>query len=109
MPPLTTGGRAEVSVSDPGELRSLRKHLRRIPGVVDVDEIAGPPARAALLIVTADRGTLTRAVRTLPAYIRSRRSRACVTVRAADWTITLHADGGGKEAPGRLRLKRLRG
>ncbi len=33
---------AEVSVSDPVELRSLREHLRRIPGV-KVSQIPGIP------------------------------------------------------------------
>lgn len=37
----------EVSVSDPGELRSLREHLRRVPGV-EITQIPGTPADGEL-------------------------------------------------------------
>ncbi|MEU8517533.1 hypothetical protein AB0C76_39060 [Kitasatospora sp. NPDC048722] len=99
MPPLSAGP-AEVSVSDPDELRPLRKHLRRVPGL-EVEEsgtAADPGAGAdrpadALRVLTVGRGALGRAVRTLPAFLRTRRGAVCVTVRARDWTVTLHPDG----------------
>ncbi|MFD8087996.1 hypothetical protein ACFV4F_40650 [Kitasatospora sp. NPDC059722] len=104
MPPLSAG-RAEVSVSDPGELRPLHKHLRRVPGLeVEETGTAGEtgasadwPANAdrpayALRVLAVGRGALGRAVRTLPAFLRTRRGAVTVTVRARDWTVTLHPD-----------------
>ncbi|MEV7028363.1 hypothetical protein [Kitasatospora sp. NPDC093558] len=107
MPPLSAG-RAEVSVSDPGELRPLRKHLRRVPGL-EVSEIeeAGPGGEVGpggegravaegpagtLRVLAVGRGALGRAVRTLPAFLRTRRGAVTVTVRTRDWTVVLHPD-----------------
>ncbi|MGE7386592.1 effector-associated constant component EACC1 [Streptomyces sp. NPDC004126] len=87
---------AEVSVSDPGELRSLREHLRLVPGV-DVVQAPGSPGEGELgvwdvLQVTAvGSGALAVAVRTLPAFIRSRRSTVTVTVKTAGKTVTVTA------------------
>lgn len=83
-------------MSDPGELRSLRDHLRRVPGV-DVEQTPGSPGEGELgvwdvLQVTAvGSGALAVAVRTLPAFIRSRRSTVTVTVRTAGKTVTVTA------------------
>lgn len=105
MPPLSAG-RAEVSVSDPGELRPLRKHLRRVPGL-EVEETgtagetgAGADRPAdALRVLAGGRGALGRAVRTLPAFLRTRRGAVTVTVRARDWTVTLHPDDPTADGP----------
>ncbi|MGW7530620.1 effector-associated constant component EACC1 [Streptomyces sp. NPDC054783] len=83
-----------MSVSDPGELRSLREHLRRVPGV-EVTQIPGGPADGelgvwdVLQVVAAGSGALAVAVRTLPAFIRSRRSNVSVTVKTTDRTVTI--------------------
>ncbi|MFD4834110.1 hypothetical protein ACFWPV_30360 [Streptomyces uncialis] len=83
-----------MSVSDPSELRSLREHLRRVPEV-DVSQISGTPgdgelgAWDALQVVAAGSGVLAVAIRTLPAFIRSRRSDITVTVETADRTVTI--------------------
>lgn len=86
----------EVSVSDPGELRSLREHLRRIPGI-EVHQIAGRPAPGeqgawdALQILAAGGGALAIALRTIPAFVRSRRSDVSVTVTTEAKTVTVTA------------------
>ncbi|MEE1782233.1 hypothetical protein PUR71_04725 [Streptomyces sp. SP17BM10] len=92
-----SAGRAEVSVSDPGELRPLRKHLRRVPGLeveeTDAAAAAGRTGAAcALRVLAVGRGALGRAVRTLPAFLRTRRGAVSVTVRTLDWTVTLHPE-----------------
>ncbi|MCX5612752.1 MULTISPECIES: effector-associated constant component EACC1 [unclassified Streptomyces] len=95
---------AEVSVSDPGELRSLREHLRLIPGV-DVDQAPGIPGEGELgvwdvLQVTAvGSGALAVAVRTLPEFIRSRRSSVTVTVKTAGKTVTVTAQNIDEAMP----------
>lgn len=86
----------EVSVSDPGELRSLREHLRRVSGV-QVIQVPGAPADRVLgawdvlQVVGASGGVLAVAVRTIPAFVRSRRSDVSVTVKTKDKTITITA------------------
>ncbi|MFF7940789.1 hypothetical protein ACFZC5_13840 [Nocardia gamkensis] len=75
----------EVSVSDPAELRSLREHLRRIPGV-EVTQVAGGPglgeqgAWDLLQVLAAGGGVLAVTIKTLPEFIRSRRSNVTVTL-----------------------------
>ncbi|MET8765644.1 hypothetical protein [Streptomyces sp. NPDC004658] len=87
----------EVSVSDPGELRSLREHLRRVPGV-EIIQLPGTLADGelgawdVLQVVAAGSGALAVAARTLPAFIRSRRSNVSVTVKTADRTVTITVD-----------------
>lgn len=84
----------EVSVSDPGELRSLREHLRRVPGM-EVAQVPGAPADGelgawdALQVLAASSGVLAVAVRTLPEFIRSRRSDVTVTVKSGDDVVTV--------------------
>ncbi|MXM68681.1 hypothetical protein GR925_36040 [Streptomyces sp. HUCO-GS316] len=89
--------RVEVSVSDPGEMRSLREHLRRVPGV-EVTQIPGTPADGelgvwdVLQVVAAGSGALAVAARSLPAFIRSRRSNVSVTVETTNRTVTITVD-----------------
>ncbi|CRK57614.1 hypothetical protein [Alloactinosynnema sp. L-07] len=86
-----------VSVSDPAELRSLRDHLRRVPDL-DLVQVPGVPAVGeqgvwdVLQLSAASGGVLVVAVRTLPAFIKSRRSSVSITVKTGDKTITLTAD-----------------
>lgn len=86
----------ELSVSDPGELRSLREHLRRIPGV-EITQIPGEPvdgelgAWDVLQVAAVGGGSLAVAIRTLPDFIRSRRSEVAVTVKSRDRTVTVTA------------------
>ncbi|WP_381805347.1 hypothetical protein [Streptomyces niveus] len=94
----------ELSLSDPGELRSLREHLGRAPGV-EITQIPGKPADKelgtwdVLQIAAAGTGALAVAVRTLPAFIRSRRSNVSVTVKTADRTVTITADNVDEVIP----------
>lgn len=86
----------ELSVSDPGELRSLREHLRRVPGV-EVTQMPGVPADGelgawdVLQVAAVGGGALAVAIRTLPEFIRSRRSDVTVTVKSKDRTVTVTA------------------
>lgn len=86
----------ELSVSDPSELRSLREHLRRIPGV-DITQIPGVPGPGeqgswdALQILAGSSGVLAVAIKTLPEFIRSRRSDVTITVKSKDRTVTVTA------------------
>lgn len=87
---------AEVSVSDPAELRSLREHLRRIPGV-EVSQIPGKPgpgeqgAWDVVQVVAASGGVFAVAITTLPEFIRSRRSDVTITVTSGDRSVTVTA------------------
>jgi hypothetical protein len=97
-----------ISVSEPAELRSLGEHLDRVPGVT----VRRIPARHGLLwrafvrwipattvpsgelggwdvlqVAAASGGALVVAIKTLPAFIRSRRADVSITVR-------LDPDGG---------------
>lgn len=86
----------EISVSDPAHLRSLREHLRRLPGM-EVTQIPGAPwpgeqgAWDVLQVLAASGGVLAVAVRTLPEFIRSRRSGVTITVKSTDRTVTVTA------------------
>lgn len=87
---------AEVSVSDPAERRSLREHLRRIPGVA-VSQIPGRPGSGeqgawdVLQLVAASGGVFAVAIKTLPEFIRSRRSDVTITVTSGDRSATVTA------------------
>ncbi|MGT2527025.1 effector-associated constant component EACC1 [Streptomyces nojiriensis] len=95
---------AEVSVSDPSELRSLREHLRQVPGV-DVGQAPGIPGEGelgvwdVLQLTAVGSGALAVAVRTLPAFIRSRRSSVTVTVKTAGKTVTVTAQNVDEAMP----------
>jgi hypothetical protein len=85
-----------VSVSDPAELRSLREHLRRAPAI-EVHQIPGVPAAGeqgawdVLQVLATGGGALAVAVRTIPAFVRSRRAEVSVTVKTDDKTVTITA------------------
>ncbi|SRR6266849_5336913 len=87
---------ARLSVSDPGESRSLRDWLRRVPGVA-IRQTPVPPgpgeqgASDVLTVLAESAGVLTVAIRSLPDFIRSRRSDVTVTVTAGDKTFQLSA------------------
>jgi hypothetical protein len=80
---------ARLSVSDPAEFASARDWLGRVPGI-DVRQLPSVPAPGEqgagdlLMIVAESTGVLTVAVRSLPEFIRSRRSNVTVTVTTAD-------------------------
>ncbi|MCD0444125.1 hypothetical protein LO763_10865 [Glycomyces sp. A-F 0318] len=88
---------ARISVSDQAELRSLREHLRRIRGA-QVEQVAAEPEAGALgsgellQIAVPAAGLLAVVVRTLPEFIRSRRSSVSVTVETADWNVTVSGE-----------------
>lgn len=85
-----------VSVSEPAELRSLREHLRRQPDI-EVTQVPGSPgpgeqgAWDVLQILAASGGAVAVAIKTLPEFIRSRRSDVTVTVKSPHRTVTVTA------------------
>ncbi|MEU2870597.1 hypothetical protein ABZ769_15540 [Streptomyces olivoreticuli] len=86
----------EISVSNPAELRSLREHLRRIPDVTTVQAsgTSGPTEQGAwdtLQVLGASSGVLAVAIKTLPEFIRSRRSDVTVTVKSRGRSVTVTA------------------
>ncbi|MFI6743837.1 hypothetical protein ACIBI9_64165 [Nonomuraea sp. NPDC050451] len=88
----------EIDVSDPSEQRSLRAWLERVPGV-RVEQTAVPPgageqgAADVLAVLAGSSGVLAVAIRTLPEFIRSRRSNVTVTVKTDQGKeYTLHAE-----------------
>jgi hypothetical protein len=76
----------ELELSDPSELRSLRTWLERIPGA-EVQQTAGTPAPGEqgasdwLTLLASSGGVIAVAIRTLPEFLRSRRSDLSVTVK----------------------------
>lgn len=88
--------RIVVSVSDPAELRSLREHLRRVPGV-EVTQLPGRPGPGeqgvwdVLQVLAAGSGVLAVAIKTLPEFIRSRRSDVTITLETSDRKATVTA------------------
>ena len=88
--------RFELAVSDPAQLRSLRELLSRIPGV-EVTQIPGEPGPAelgvwdVLQVVAGSSGVLAIAIKTMPEFIRSRRSDITLTVTSGEKSITLTA------------------
>jgi membrane-associated two-gene conflict system component 1 (EACC1) len=86
----------ELAVSDPSEFRSLRQWLARVPGI-DVAQKAAEPmhgelgAVEILTILGSGSGALAVAVRTLPEFIRSRRSDVTITAKVKGEEFTLRA------------------
>ncbi|OXM68323.1 MULTISPECIES: effector-associated constant component EACC1 [Amycolatopsis] len=87
----------DVVVSDPAELRSLREHLGRIPGV-EVTQVPGRPGAGEqgawdlLQVLAAGGGVLAVTIKTLPEFIRSRRSNVTVTLESGDRRVTVTAE-----------------
>ncbi|MFD0556520.1 hypothetical protein FB566_1763 [Stackebrandtia endophytica] len=83
-----------LSISDGAELRSLREHLRRIRGV-EIEQIpfASRPgslgASDVLQIAVPAVGVIAVVIRTLPDFIRSRRSSVTITVESGDMKATI--------------------
>jgi len=76
-------------VSDQSQLRSLREWLRQVPGV-EVTQIPGKPNNHeqgvwdVLQMAAAGGGVLAVAIRTLPEFLKSRRSDLKITVTTPD-------------------------
>jgi hypothetical protein len=88
----------EARLSEPSQQRSLREWLERVPGV-RVEQTAQPPepgeqgAADVLTVLAGSGGVLAVAIRTLPEFIRSRRSSFTLTVKLADGKeYILHAE-----------------
>lgn len=85
-----------VSVSDPAELRSLREHLRRVPGVevTQLPSMSRPGEQGSwdvLQVLASSGGVLAVAIKTLPEFIRSRRSDVTITLETSDRKTTVTA------------------
>ncbi|GGN65728.1 hypothetical protein GCM10011579_036480 [Streptomyces albiflavescens] len=85
-----------ISVSDRAETRSLREHLRR-HGHLDVEQLPGTPGPGELgvwdflQVTAASGGVLVVAIRTLPEFIKSRRTDVSVTVKTGDREFVITA------------------
>src|ERR1700730_13912469 len=88
--------RIEVMVSDLSAFRPLREWLTRVPAA-EVGQVAGSPrsgeqgAWDVLTILASSSGVLAVAVRSLPEFIRSRRSDLTITVKVDGREFTLKA------------------
>jgi hypothetical protein len=88
--------RIEVVVSDPSAFRPLREWLTRVPAA-EVEQVAGSPRTGeqgtwdVLTILASSSGVLAVAVRSLPEFIRSRRSDLTITVKVDAKELTLKA------------------
>ena len=87
--------RVEMTVSDQGELRSLREWLASTAGA-EVLQGAGVPRsgeQGALdcLVLLGSSTSLVAAIRVLPPFLRSRRSSIAITVTAHDRRVTVDA------------------
>ena len=86
----------ELSVSEQGELRSLRTWLASNPSI-KVSTVSGQPPAGGLghldaLLVTAASGTVMTAIRTLPRFIHERKSHTSITVKVKNRRITFQGD-----------------
>jgi hypothetical protein len=96
--------RVEIVVSDLSEFRSLREWMARVPAV-QVEQTAGTPepgeqgAWDVLTILASSGGAMAVAVRSLPEFIRSRRSDLTITVRRDGTEVTLKASNVDEVAP----------
>jgi hypothetical protein len=89
----------QVIVSDPSELRSLREWLCRAPGVevmqvpapLNEGELGAFDLLQVLAAAGGGSGALAMAIKTLPDYIRSRRSDLRITLKVNEEQITLEA------------------
>lgn len=86
----------EISVSEPGEARSLREWLSDAPGVSveTVPGVPGPGEQGVLdsLLMAGGGGALVAALKVLPDFIRSRRSKVSVTATVKGQPFTLEAE-----------------
>lgn len=85
-----------LSVSDQAEISSLRAHLHRNRDIA-VEQRAGAPGPGEqgiwdfLQVTAATGGLLVVAIRTLPEFIRSRRTDVSVTVKKGDQEVVITA------------------
>lgn len=85
--------RVDLVVSDPSQVTSLRDWLRGQPGATVTTQpgIPGPGELGALDVVTVLAGSsgLVAAIKTLPEFIRSRRSNVRIeaTIRGHSFTL----------------------
>lgn len=96
---LERAQRAEVSVSDPSEFGPLREWLKRFPGVdvIQTPAMPGPGEQGSgdvLTVLASSAGSLAVAIRTLPDFVRSRRSSVSVTVKTGDREVALEIVNG---------------
>jgi hypothetical protein len=87
--------RVELSVSDQAELGFLREWLSWTPGL-DISQAAGEPGpgeQGALdvLMMLGSSGVLIAAIKTLPEFLRSRRTGLSVTMTVKGKPLTLDA------------------
>jgi hypothetical protein len=98
----------QLAVSDPGELGSLRTRLTLVPAaeVVQVAGMPGPGEQGALDVLTVIAGSsgLVAAVRTLPEFLRSRRSGLWVTATVDGKQMTVVATNVDEVTPVLERL-----
>jgi hypothetical protein len=86
----------QVSVSDPAELSSLQSWLIRVPDT-KVERVAQPPQSGeqgvwdVLTILASGSGVLAVAIRTLPDFLRARRSTVSIKVKVKDREVVLTA------------------
>lgn len=94
----------EVTVSDRAEFSALRAWLKRVPAV-ETFQFAGTPGPGeqgmwdVLTVFASSAGGLAIAVRSLPEFIRSRRSSVVMTVKVAGKEVTLEATNVDDELP----------
>lgn len=81
-------------MSDQSALHSLLEWLRRVPDVT-VARVSGTPGYHdqgvfdTLSVLAGSSGVLIVAIKTLPEFIRSRRSNVKITIKVADEEITV--------------------
>lgn len=86
----------ELAVSDRAEARSLRQWLSQIPGA-DVSVRSGTPAPGSLgtldtLVLAGSSAGVVAAIKVIPDFLRSRRSKVTVTATVNGQPFTLEAD-----------------
>lgn len=101
--PTPAGLCIDLEVSDPCELRLLYEHLRRLLEI-RVAQVPGSPgageqgAADTLQILSVSVGpALAIAIRTLPEFVRSRRSDLKVTLRRSDRELSLEFTNKAQE------------
>lgn len=96
--------RIEIAVSRLSELRPLRAWLERVPAV-EVEQGPRPPAPGEqgaadlLTLLAGSGGALAVAVRSLPAFLRARRSDVTLTLKTGDKEFSLEAKNVEDIAP----------
>ncbi|MCC9308141.1 hypothetical protein LN042_13765 [Kitasatospora sp. RB6PN24] len=92
-----------LTVSDPAELRSLREHLRRVPGaqVLQVPGRPGPGEQGAwdiLEVLVGSSSVVAVVIKALPDFVKSRRSDITVTATSGERSITISKTNAADDA-----------